>query len=85
MNINLGTKRLITGFVARATRWVRHVEQELPTFYGVHDFIPGFCGVHVPRYLVFSAMFCRSFFVLLSFLFWPLYFQCTSYETNNYI
>jgi hypothetical protein len=47
-------------------RWVRHVEQELPNFYGVHDFIPVFCGVRVPRSFVSSAMFCRSFYVLLS-------------------
>jgi hypothetical protein len=48
-----------------ATRWVSHVEQELPT----PEFIPGFFGgVHVARSLC-NVIFCRSFaacpFVLL--------------------
>jgi hypothetical protein len=31
---------------------------------------PGFSGVRVAQSLVFSAMFCRSFFVLLAIVFY---------------
>ena len=31
-----------------------------------------FCGVRVARSLVFCVVFCRSLFVILYFLFWPL-------------
>ena len=30
------------------------------------DFTPVFCGVRVPRSLVFCVVFCRSLFVLLA-------------------
>ena len=34
---------------------------------GTPEMIPGFCGVRVPKSLVFCVVFCRSLFVLLSF------------------
>ena len=37
-----------------------------------------FSGVRITRSLVLCVMFCRSFFVLLSFLFWPL--CCLSFD-----
>ena len=49
---------LITGFVARVTRRVEHVEQELITR------APGFSGVRVAQSLVFCVMLCRKLFVL---------------------
>ena len=63
--------RLITGFVARLTRRVSLVEQELsilPEHLSSPPFLVGSC------YSIFGfiRMFCRSLFVLLSFLFWPL-------------
>ena len=39
---------------------------------GTHEFTPVFSRIHVTRSLVLCAMFCRSLFVLLSFVFWPL-------------
>jgi hypothetical protein len=39
---------------------------------GTHEFTPVFSRVHVTRSLVLCVMFCRSLFVLLSFVFWPL-------------
>ena len=64
---------------------------------GSREFTPCFCGVHVVQSLVFSLVFCRSFFVLLSFFFWLLYSMSSvlrllitalvssnfSYRTNN--
>ena len=37
------------------------------------------CGVNVARSLVFCVVFCRLFFVLLSFFFWPLYYLSSFY------
>jgi hypothetical protein len=48
------------------------VEQQLPTLSKHSSSPPGFSRVSVARSLVFYVMFCRSLFVLLSFLFWPL-------------
>ena len=62
---------LITGFLTRVTRRVPHVEQELPTLPEHMSSPPDCCGVHVIRFLVLCAMFCRSLFVLLSFFFCP--------------
>ena len=39
---------------------------------GTHEFTPVFSRIHVTRSLVLCVMFCRSLFVLLSFVFWPL-------------
>jgi hypothetical protein len=38
---------------------------------GTPEFIHGFCGVRISRSLAFCIVFCRSLFVLFSFLFWP--------------
>ena len=35
---------------------------------------PYFSEVRVAQVLVFCAMFCRSLFVFLSFIFWSLYY-----------
>ena len=45
---------------------------------GAPAFIRGFSGVRVAQSLVFCVMFCRSFFVLLSFSVWPL--CCLSFD-----
>ena len=50
------------------TLWVSHVEQELLTFLEHLTSPLVFSGVCVAWYLVFCVMFCRSLFVLLSFL-----------------
>ena len=54
---------LITVFVARVTRHVPPVEQELFTPAEAPAFTPGFSGVRVTRYYRFICMFCRSLFV----------------------
>jgi hypothetical protein len=54
---------LITVFVARVTRQVSPVEQELFTPARAHAFTPGFSGVRVTRYYSFICMFCRTLFV----------------------
>ena len=41
--------------------------------YDVKQSPPVFSEVGVAESLVFCVMLCRSLFVLLSFLFWPLY------------
>jgi hypothetical protein len=63
---------LHNGFVTRVKRRVPHVEQELFTLPGHPSSHSIFSGVRVARSLVFCVLFCRSLFVLLSFLFWPL-------------
>jgi len=41
---------------------------------GAHEFTPVFSGVRIARSLALCVMYCRSFFVLLSFFFlWSLY------------
>ena len=55
------------------------VEQEMVTL-PVH---PDFSVVFVARSVVFSVVFCRSLFVLLSFLFWPL--CCLSFDLRSLI
>ena len=52
-------------FVARVTRWVPHVEQELPTLPGYLSSSPIFRVVRVARSLVLCLVFCRSMFVIL--------------------
>ena len=42
---------------------------------GTFSSSPGFSGVRVARSLVFCVMFCRSWFVLLSFFFSPSLFD----------
>ena len=66
---------LITGFVTEVTRRVPHMEQELLTLPEHLSSPPVFSGV-----LVFSVMFCRSLFILSSFLFWPL--CCPSFDSD---
>jgi len=61
-NLVLCHSWLITGFVARATRRVPQVEQQLLT-------LPDFSGVRVARSLGFYLVFCRLLFVLF---FWSL-------------
>jgi hypothetical protein len=42
-----------------------------------------FSGVRVARSLIFCVMFCRSLFVLLYYLFWPL--CCLSFFVSDYL
>ena len=70
---------LITGFVNRLTRRVPLVEQELLTFLSSP---PSFSGIRVTRSVVFMCMFCRCFFVLMSFFFWPL--CCLSFSIYGF-
>ena len=68
---------LTTEFVARATRWVALVEQQLFT-------LPVFIGVRVVRSLGFYLMFCRLLFSFCSFLLvipLPVRLQ---FKTSNY-
>ena len=58
--------------ITRVTRQVSLVEQELPTLLEHLSSLPVFREVHVAPSLVFCVMFCRSLFVLLYFIFWPL-------------
>ena len=58
--------------ITRVTRQVSLVEQELPTLLEHLSSLPVFREVRVARSLVFCVMFCRSLFVLMSFIFWPL-------------
>ena len=53
------------------------VEQELVTLPEYLNSLPVFSRVCVARSLVFSVVFCSSFFVPISFFFWPLY--CLSF------
>ena len=63
-------KRLNTGFVIRVTQRVPHVEQDFNLFNLMdHLSLPiVFNEVYFARSLVFSVMFCRSLFVLFSFV-----------------
>jgi hypothetical protein len=58
------------------TRRVPLTELERTT--GVSVFTLSCRGVAFVQSLVFCAVFCKSLFVLLSFLFWPLY--CLSFH-----
>ena len=58
--------------ITRVTRQVSLVDQELPTLLEHLSSLPVFREVHVARSLVFCVMFCRSLFVLMSFIFWSL-------------
>jgi len=49
-------------------RQVTHVEQELLTLPGPLSSTPVFCGVHVTQSLNVCVGFCRSLFVILSFV-----------------
>ena len=60
-------------FYQNVTRRVSLVEQELLTLPKHLNSPPVFGGVHVTPSLVFICLFCRSLFVLLYFVFWPLY------------
>ena len=48
---------------------------------GAPEFTLWFSGVHVTQSLVFSVVFCRSLFVLLSFFLWRLY--CFSFSITD--
>ena len=61
------SRRLI---VTWAVLPVAHVLLTLPEHIIV---LPGFSGVSGAHSFVFCVVFCRSFSVLLSFFFWPLY------------
>jgi hypothetical protein len=56
-------------FENRVTRRVQLVEQELLTLPELPSSPHVFSGVRVSRSLVFCVMFCRSLFVLLSFVY----------------
>ena len=60
---------LITVFVARVTRWVPYVEQELITLPEHTSSLPDISGVYVAQSLVLCVMFCKSLFFLLYFYF----------------
>ena len=63
----------ICRFVIRVTqRRMPLVEQKLLTLPEHLSSPPVLSRVHVARSLVFCVVFCRSFFVLLFFFFWPL-------------
>ena len=53
------------------------LEQEVLTLPEHMCSTPVFSGVRAAQSLVFCGVFCRSLFVILSFLFWPLY--CLSF------
>jgi hypothetical protein len=59
-------------FVTRLTRRMSLVEQELLTLPEHPRSPPIFSGVCVTQSLVLYVYFCRSLFVLLYFIFWPL-------------
>ena len=83
---------LVTGFVTRVTRRVPHVEQELLTLPEHMSSYPVFSGVRVSRSLVLCVVFCKSLFVFLYFIFWPLYcllffdlrFLITPFVSSNF-
>jgi len=58
-----------TGFVTRLIRRAPLVEQELLTHPEHLSSLPVLSGARVTRSLDLCVMFCRSLFVLLSFLF----------------
>ena len=53
-------------------RWVSHVEQELLTLMEHPSSPLVFSEIDVARSLVFYVVLCKSLFVLLYFIFWPL-------------
>ena len=63
---------LITGIVARVTRRVPLVEQELLTLSRQLSSSPVFSGIRISRSLVFYVVFFRSLFITLSIFWWPL-------------
>jgi hypothetical protein len=63
---------LINGFVIKVTRRMPLVEQELLTIPQHLSSPPISSVVHVTRSLVLCVIFCRSLFVLLCLIFWPL-------------
>ena len=73
----------ITGFVARVTRRVSLMEQELLTLPVHLSWLPVFSGVRVTGSLVLYVMFCRSLFVILYFFFRPL--CCLSFDLRTMI
>ena len=52
------------------------VKQELPTRLEHPSSSPVSSGVCVAQFVVFCVVFCRSLFVHLSFIIWPLYCLC---------
>ena len=70
-------------YVTRVTRRVPLVEKDLPPHPKHLRSPPSFSGVRVARSLVFSELFCRSLFVLLTLFIWPLY--CLSFFDLRFI
>ena len=64
--------RLITGFIARFTRRLSLVEQELITFPEHLSSLLVFWWGSCYSIFSFICMFCWSLFALLYFFFWPL-------------
>ena len=64
---NNHNSRLITRFVARVTRRVPHVDQEMPTLPEHLSLSLALSGVRVARSLIFCVILCRSLIFLLSF------------------
>jgi hypothetical protein len=62
---------VISGFWNWVTRRMPLVKQKRPEHLSSPSVL---CRVRVARSAGFHVVFCRSFFVLLSFFFWPLYF-----------
>ena len=63
--------RLTTGFITRVTRYVLPVQQELHTLPEHLSSSSVFSEFSVAPSLAFYLAICRSFFLLLSFFFWP--------------
>ena len=63
-------KLYLLGFILRTSVAISGVGAAYPS--GAPEFTPNFSGVRVTRSFVLCVVFCRSFFVLLYFLFWPL-------------
>jgi hypothetical protein len=59
--------------ITRVSRQVSLVKQELPTLQEHPSSLPVFREVRVARSLVVCVMFCRSLFVLMSFIFWSFF------------
>jgi len=53
--------------------------------YGAPVFNPGLHCVPVAQSLVFCVVFCRSFFVLLYFFFWPLFCLSFDFSDSDYL
>jgi hypothetical protein len=63
-------KLYLLGFILRTSVAISGVGAAYPS--GAPEFTPNFSGVRVTRSFVLCVCFVDRFFVLLSFLFWPM-------------